>query len=124
MAGSLIGFYPWNKPPAKIFMGDTGSLFIGLLLAACSLAKPSKSPTALIIGGPILALALPVIDLPGPYLLLAAMPCGINGLLVANASNKRQEFKFALLLIVLSRKRALREQLLEQVVALDLLALR
>lgn len=62
LTGSLIGFYPWNKPPAKIFMGDTGSLFIGLLLAAGSIARPSKSPTALIIGGPILALALPVID--------------------------------------------------------------
>jgi len=62
LTGSLLGFLPWNKPPAKIFMGDTGSLFIGLLLAAGSIAKPSKSPTALIIGGPILALALPVID--------------------------------------------------------------
>lgn len=62
LAGSLVGFYPWNRPPAKIFMGDSGSLFIGLLLAACSIARPSKSPTALIIGGPILALALPVID--------------------------------------------------------------
>ena len=62
LAGSLIGFYPWNKPPAKIFMGDSGSLFIGLLLAACSIAKPSKSSTALLIVGPMLALALPVID--------------------------------------------------------------
>lgn len=62
LTGSLIGFYPWNKPPAKIFMGDTGSLFIGLLLAAGSIAKPSKSPTALIIIGPLLALALPVLD--------------------------------------------------------------
>ena len=62
LAGSLAGFYPWNKPPAKIFMGDTGSMFIGLLLAAASIAQPTKSPTALIIGGPIVALALPVID--------------------------------------------------------------
>jgi UDP-GlcNAc:undecaprenyl-phosphate GlcNAc-1-phosphate transferase len=62
LAGSLIGFYPWNKPPAKIFMGDSGALFIGLLLAACSLAKPSKSPTFLIVGGPMIALALPVLD--------------------------------------------------------------
>ncbi len=62
LTGSLIGFYPWNKPPAKIFMGDTGSLFIGLLLAAGSIARPSKSPTALIIIGPLFALALPVID--------------------------------------------------------------
>nr|MDP9360539.1 undecaprenyl/decaprenyl-phosphate alpha-N-acetylglucosaminyl 1-phosphate transferase [Acidobacteriota bacterium] len=62
LAGSLIGFYRWNRPPAKIFMGDSGSLFIGLLLAACSIARPIKSPTALIVGGPILALALPVLD--------------------------------------------------------------
>lgn len=62
ITGSLLGFYPWNRPPAKIFMGDTGALFIGLLLAATSIARPSKSPTALIIGGPMLALALPVLD--------------------------------------------------------------
>jgi UDP-GlcNAc:undecaprenyl-phosphate GlcNAc-1-phosphate transferase len=62
LAGSLAGFYPWNKPPAKIFMGDTGSMFIGLLLAAVSIAEPTKSPTAILIGGPIVALALPVID--------------------------------------------------------------
>jgi UDP-GlcNAc:undecaprenyl-phosphate GlcNAc-1-phosphate transferase len=62
LAGSLIGFYRWNRPPAKIFMGDSGSLFIGLLLAACSIVRPIKSPTALIVGGPMLALALPVLD--------------------------------------------------------------
>ena len=62
LAGSLIGFYPWNKPPAKIFMGDTGSMFIGLLLAAASIRAPSKSPTAILIAGPMVALALPVLD--------------------------------------------------------------
>ena len=62
LMGSLLGFYPWNKPPAKIFMGDTGSMFIGLILAAGSIVRPSKSPTALIIIGPMIALALPVID--------------------------------------------------------------
>jgi UDP-GlcNAc:undecaprenyl-phosphate GlcNAc-1-phosphate transferase len=62
LAGSLLGFFRWNWPPAKIFMGDTGSMFIGLLLAADSIVRPSKSPAALIIGGPMLALALPVID--------------------------------------------------------------
>ena len=62
LAGSLIGFFPWNRPPAKIFMGDTGSMFIGLILAACSIARPSKSPAALLVAGPFLALALPVLD--------------------------------------------------------------
>lgn len=62
LTGSLLGFYPWNRPPARIFMGDTGALFIGLILAASSISRPSKSPTALILGGPMLALALPVLD--------------------------------------------------------------
>ena len=62
LMGSLAGFYPWNKPPAKIFMGDTGSMFIGLLLAASSIVRPSKSPTLLIVVGPMIALALPVLD--------------------------------------------------------------
>jgi UDP-GlcNAc:undecaprenyl-phosphate GlcNAc-1-phosphate transferase len=62
LTGALAGFYPWNRPPAKIFMGDSGALFIGLLLAAGSIARPSKSPTALLIAGPMIALALPVID--------------------------------------------------------------
>jgi UDP-GlcNAc:undecaprenyl-phosphate GlcNAc-1-phosphate transferase len=62
LAGSLLGFYPWTKPPAKIFMGDTGSMFIGLLLAAGSIVAPSKSPTAILFAGPTLALALPVLD--------------------------------------------------------------
>jgi UDP-GlcNAc:undecaprenyl-phosphate GlcNAc-1-phosphate transferase len=62
LMGSLIGFYPWNKPPAKIFMGDTGSMFIGLLLAGGSIIRPSKSPTLLLVVGPMIALALPVLD--------------------------------------------------------------
>lgn len=62
LGGSLVGFYPWNRRPAKIFMGDTGSMFIGLLLATCTVARASKAPAAVMIGGPMLALALPVID--------------------------------------------------------------
>ncbi len=62
LGGSLAGFLPWNRRPASIFMGDSGSLFIGLLLAASSIARNSKSPTAFVIAGPALALALPVLD--------------------------------------------------------------
>lgn len=75
LSGSLLGFYPWNKPPAKIFMGDTGSMFIGLLLAAGSIAAPSKSPTAILIVGPMVALALPVID----TLIVMKQRFGISG---------------------------------------------
>lgn len=62
LAGSLIGFVPWNRPPAKIFMGDSGSLFIGVLLASIAIVRPSKSPTVILLGGPLLALALPALD--------------------------------------------------------------
>src|ERR1051326_889391 len=62
LSGSLAGFYRWNKPPAKIFMGDTGSMFIGLLLAAGSIPGPEEAPTAPLVGGAMLVLALPVPD--------------------------------------------------------------
>src|SRR5260221_11572 len=62
LGGSRVGLYRWNMPPAKIFMGDTGSMFIGMLLAAVSIARPSKAPVVMAIGGPMLALALPVLD--------------------------------------------------------------
>jgi len=73
-----------------------GFFAVGVFLAASFPAGVRIPPVSreLVIGvglrlvfAPLLflLLALPVIDLPGPYLLLAAMPCGINGLLVANA---------------------------------------
>ena len=37
MAGALVGFLYWNRPPARLFMGDSGSLFIGAVLASASL---------------------------------------------------------------------------------------
>ncbi len=37
LAGALVGFLHWNRPPARLFMGDCGSLFIGALLASASL---------------------------------------------------------------------------------------
>ena len=37
LAGALVGFLYWNRPPARLFMGDCGSLFIGALLAGATL---------------------------------------------------------------------------------------
>ncbi len=62
LAGSLSGFLRYNWNPARIFMGDSGSMFIGFLLAVLSLRSSSKGPTAVAVVVPILALGVPVID--------------------------------------------------------------
>jgi UDP-GlcNAc:undecaprenyl-phosphate/decaprenyl-phosphate GlcNAc-1-phosphate transferase len=62
LAGSLAGFLPLNRRPAKIFMGDTGSMFLGLLFAALTVAERTKSPASILLAGPMLALSLPILD--------------------------------------------------------------
>jgi len=62
LAGSLVGFLFFNFNPARIFMGDTGSLFLGFVLAAFSISTSAKGATAIALTVPILALALPIID--------------------------------------------------------------
>lgn len=63
LLGAILGFLPFNSYPASIFMGDSGSLFIGFLLSALSLAgsKHSGSPLAL-VAMPVLAFGLPILD--------------------------------------------------------------
>ncbi len=62
LAGGLLGFLPYNFNPAQIFMGDTGSLLIGFLLATISVEGLIKSATTLAVAIPILALGVPVFD--------------------------------------------------------------
>lgn len=55
LAGSCIGFLIWNFPPAKIFMGDTGSAFLGFMLGVLPLISGGKLATAfLVLGFPII----------------------------------------------------------------------
>ena len=61
-AGSCLGFLRHNWQPAKIFMGDAGSLTLGFLLAAASVHSSIKAPAAVAILVPLLALGLPVFD--------------------------------------------------------------
>jgi len=61
-AGSCLGFLRHNWQPAKIFMGDSGSLTLGFLLAAATVHSSLKAPAAVAILVPLLALGLPVID--------------------------------------------------------------
>lgn len=62
LAGSTLGFIPYNFNPAKIFMGDTGAQLLGFLLAAISIQGAVKSAAAIAITVPILALGLPIYD--------------------------------------------------------------
>ena len=62
LAGGVAGFLVHNFPPATIFMGDTGSLFIGFMLAATGLMTSMKSSATAALLIPILALVLPLID--------------------------------------------------------------
>jgi UDP-GlcNAc:undecaprenyl-phosphate GlcNAc-1-phosphate transferase len=60
--GTLLGFVPFNFHPASIFMGDSGSLFIGFALGALSLNGWSGRPTVMGIAVPILCFGLPIVD--------------------------------------------------------------
>ncbi len=62
LGGSLLGFLVYNFNPASIFMGDTGSMFIGYVLAVGSIQTSQKSSTAVAILVPIVALGLPIAD--------------------------------------------------------------
>jgi UDP-GlcNAc:undecaprenyl-phosphate/decaprenyl-phosphate GlcNAc-1-phosphate transferase len=62
MAGFLAAFLIYNRYPAKIFLGDSGSLQIGYYFAVLSLAVPLKSFTAAALYLPLLALGVPIIE--------------------------------------------------------------
>lgn len=62
LAGSCIGFLPYNHNPAKIFMGDTGSTFLGFVLATVSIQGLFKFYTIISFAVPFLMLGLPLFD--------------------------------------------------------------
>jgi len=62
IAGSLVGFLRYNFYPAKIFLGDSGSLTIGFALAVLSIQGTAKITTGFVLLIPILVLVLPITD--------------------------------------------------------------
>ncbi|MDD2217810.1 MAG: MraY family glycosyltransferase [Eubacteriales bacterium] len=62
IAGGAFGFLPYNFHPAKIFMGDGGSLFLGFMLATGSAAGAVKGSTLMAVIIPVLVLGLPIFD--------------------------------------------------------------
>ena len=62
VGGSCLGFLPYNFNPAKIFMGDTGALYLGFMLSYISIQGVMKYATTLMIFVPVLVLGVPVFD--------------------------------------------------------------
>ena len=62
LAGSIVGFLPFNFNPAKTYIGDTGSNFLGFSLAVISLLGVAKTYTAIVIIAPLIVLGLPIFD--------------------------------------------------------------
>ena len=62
LAGALSGFLPFNFNPAKTFMGDAGSNFLGYCLAVISIFGVAKTYTLVVVVAPLIVLGLPVVD--------------------------------------------------------------
>ena len=62
LAGAILGFLRLNFHPASIFLGDSGSMFIGFMLAALALAGSQKAPTMIAVAIPVLSFGLPILD--------------------------------------------------------------
>jgi UDP-GlcNAc:undecaprenyl-phosphate GlcNAc-1-phosphate transferase len=63
VAGSTLGFLIWNRAPARIYMGDAGALFLGLLIATLTVRfKPSTNNSISSFAIPVLLLAIPILD--------------------------------------------------------------
>ena len=62
LAGAVLGFLRYNFNPAKVFLGDSGSLFLGFMLAVLSIQSSTKGSTAFSVIVPLLALGVPIMD--------------------------------------------------------------
>ncbi len=79
LAGSLAAFLYFNFNPARIFLGDSGTMFIGFVLAVTSVRGSQKGPTAVAILVPLLALGLPLMDT-GVAVVRRALRVGARGM--------------------------------------------
>jgi len=62
-AGATAGFLLWNRPPAKIYMGDAGALFLGIIVAVLTIRlNPAIQPTWKSLSIPLLLMAVPLLD--------------------------------------------------------------
>ncbi len=62
-AGATLGFLLWNKSPAKIYMGDAGALFLGVLISVLTIRlNPGIAPSLMSLAIPPILLAVPILD--------------------------------------------------------------
>jgi UDP-GlcNAc:undecaprenyl-phosphate GlcNAc-1-phosphate transferase len=62
-AGATLGFLMWNKSPAKIYMGDAGALFLGIILSTLTIRMdPGLEPNWKSLAIPVILLAVPILD--------------------------------------------------------------
>jgi UDP-GlcNAc:undecaprenyl-phosphate/decaprenyl-phosphate GlcNAc-1-phosphate transferase len=62
LAGATMGFLRFNFNPASIFLGDSGSLFLGFTLSALALAGSEKTPTIVAVALPVVSFGLPLLE--------------------------------------------------------------
>ncbi|MFM9124028.1 MAG: glycosyltransferase family 4 protein [Actinomycetota bacterium] len=62
ICGACLGFLPWNFNPARVFMGDSGALVLGFLLACVSIQGVMKTAAALALVFPLVVLLVPILD--------------------------------------------------------------
>ncbi|MCG6956730.1 MAG: undecaprenyl/decaprenyl-phosphate alpha-N-acetylglucosaminyl 1-phosphate transferase [Gemmatimonadetes bacterium] len=62
LAGATLGFLVYNFPPASIFLGDSGSLLLGFILATLGVITTQKAPTAVAVAAPVVVFGLPILD--------------------------------------------------------------
>lgn len=62
LASAVFGFLWWNLPPATIYMGDAGSMLIGLVIGALAIPASLKGPATVVLGAPLAILVLPMFD--------------------------------------------------------------
>ncbi|HEY2804710.1 MAG TPA: MraY family glycosyltransferase [Gemmatimonadales bacterium] len=74
LAGATLGFLPFNFPPARIYLGDAGSLLLGFALATLALEGAVKGPAIVAIAIPIVAFGVPVLDT-----MIAVVRRGVRG---------------------------------------------
>jgi len=99
LVGSILGFLRYNFNPAMIFMGDTGSLFLGFLLALISIQGSYQTSTAVAILIPIIALGVPIVDT--LYAIFRRARRGVNPL-----KGDREHIHHRLLRLGLSQRQA------------------
>jgi UDP-GlcNAc:undecaprenyl-phosphate/decaprenyl-phosphate GlcNAc-1-phosphate transferase len=62
LAGGLVGFLRYNIPPASVYMGDTGSMLVGLVVAAVAVDSSIKQQAAFALAVPVAICAIPILD--------------------------------------------------------------